>query len=96
MPREDSFSKDEDKSRVGARCKAKSCWPFDTAGSFGRSALSRRASARRCGLPRFIDEWAEHSAARMAKWPEQSEEERKQAAIEVIRKCPRRRQARRE
>jgi PadR family transcriptional regulator, regulatory protein AphA len=50
-------------------------------------------------LARFadlIDEWAEQSAARMAKWPEQSDEERRQAAIEVIRKRPRRKQSRRD
>lgn len=44
----------------------------------------------------FIDEWAEQSAARLAKWPEQSEEERRQAAVDVIRKRPRRKQTRRE
>jgi DNA-binding PadR family transcriptional regulator len=44
----------------------------------------------------FIDEWAEQAAARLAKWPEQSDEERRQAAIEVIRKRPRRKQSRRD
>ncbi|MGE0500580.1 MAG: PadR family transcriptional regulator [Rhizobiaceae bacterium] len=50
-------------------------------------------------LARFadlIDEWAERSQARMAKWPEQTEEERVSAAVATIRKRPRRRQTRRE
>ncbi len=50
-------------------------------------------------LARFadlIDEWAERSQQRMAKWPEQTEEERRQAAIETIRKRPRRKQTRRD
>jgi PadR family transcriptional regulator AphA len=42
----------------------------------------------------FIDEWAERSASRMAKWPKQSDEERRDAAVDVIRKVPRRRNSR--
>lgn len=50
-------------------------------------------------LARFadlIDEWAERSQVRMAKWPDQSEEERVAAAVATIRKRPRRKQSRRE
>lgn len=44
----------------------------------------------------LVDEWAERSLARMAKWPDQNEAERTAAAIEVIRKRPRRKPRRRE
>lgn len=38
----------------------------------------------------LVDEWAERSLARMAKWPDQDESERVTAAIEVIKKKPKR------
>lgn len=38
----------------------------------------------------LVDEWAERSLARMSKWPEQDAAERTAAAIEVIRKRPKR------
>lgn len=38
----------------------------------------------------LVDEWAERSLARMAKWPEQDDGERTAAAIEVIKKKPKR------
>lgn len=44
----------------------------------------------------LVDEWAERSLARIAKWPDQNEAERTAAAIEVIRKRPRRKPRRRE
>jgi PadR family transcriptional regulator AphA len=42
----------------------------------------------------FIDEWAERSQQRMAKWPRQNDEEKREAAVAVIAKVPRRRNAR--
>lgn len=39
----------------------------------------------------LIDEWAERSAERIAQWPTQTEDERVAAAIEEIRRAPRRR-----
>jgi PadR family transcriptional regulator AphA len=44
----------------------------------------------------LVDEWAERSLARMAKWPDQDEQERTAAAIEIIRKKPKRKPRRRE
>lgn len=43
----------------------------------------------------LVDEWAERSLARMARWPQQDEAERTAAAIEVIRRKPRRKPRRR-
>lgn len=44
----------------------------------------------------LVDEWAERSLARMARWPQQDEAERTAAAIEVIRRKPRRKPRRRD
>lgn len=44
----------------------------------------------------LVDEWAERSLARVAKWPDQDESERTATAIEVIRRKPRRKPRRRD
>jgi len=42
----------------------------------------------------LVDDWAERSTQRLAQWPKQDEDEKRNAAIDVIRKVPKRRNAR--
>ncbi|MDP3899153.1 MAG: PadR family transcriptional regulator [Mesorhizobium sp.] len=96
------YGRDEDLARTLDQVRDDIGGMLDTANRIRDEYLEGRAPFQRHVVHRaimhdflssfadLVDEWAERSAARIAKWPEQSDEERLADALEVVRRKPRR------